>query len=132
MLAPVAGLINCSESALNRNRLFDRFDRIKQPQIGAFDVRLGSEADMAASICDVRFTPESGHPMRHSECLLCANSGHCASFDHLVGCLQEGFRDCEAERFGGLEIDYQLILRRLLEREIGSLFTAQNAVDIDS
>jgi len=76
------------------------------------------KADIRQHDLDVRFVP--------------ANSGHCASFDHLVGCLQEGFRDCEAERFGGLEIDYELILRRLLEREIGSLFTAQNAVDIDS
>ena len=33
------------------------------PKTPGFDVRFGSQADMAASISDVRFTPESGHPI---------------------------------------------------------------------
>jgi len=33
----------------------------------------GSKADMAASICDVRFTPNSGHPSAQSKCLLWAD-----------------------------------------------------------
>jgi hypothetical protein len=31
---------------------------------------------MAAAICDVRFTLNSGHSLRQSECLLWAKSGH--------------------------------------------------------
>jgi hypothetical protein len=38
-------------------------------------VRLGSKADVTLLNFDVRFTPESGHPMRHSECLLWAITG---------------------------------------------------------
>jgi hypothetical protein len=83
---------------------------------------LPPKADMAGGRLDVRFVPKAD---------ICSAAKSCL-FDHLVGCLQEGFGDCEAERFGGLEIDYELILCRLLEWEIGSLFTAQNAVDIDS
>ena len=43
------------------------------------DVRFGSKADMARSNCDVRFTPNSGHPSTQSKCLLWAISGpmHC-------------------------------------------------------
>ena len=36
----------------------------------------GQETDMTASTCDVGFTPESGHSLRQSECLLCANKRH--------------------------------------------------------
>jgi hypothetical protein len=40
--------------------------------------------DMAAPICDVRFTPENGHSSPPSRCQLWANSGH-PSFDQFVG-----------------------------------------------
>ena len=40
------------------------------------DVRFGSEADMARSNCDVRFTPNSGHPSAQSKCPLWAKSRH--------------------------------------------------------
>ena len=52
----------------------------------------------------VRFTPESGH-VRYS-------------FDHLVGAAEQHWRHGEAQRFGGFEIDGQLELDRLLNREI--------------
>jgi len=35
----------------------------------------GSEADMARSNYDVRFTPNSGHPLAQSKCPLWATSG---------------------------------------------------------
>jgi len=50
--------------------------------------------------------PESGH----------LELGRAASFDNLVGCLQEDFRDCEAKGFSGLEIDDQLVLGWELNR----------------
>src|SRR5882672_5674736 len=43
------------------------------------------------------------------------------SFDDLVGAGEDRWRDGEAERLGGLEIDHQLEGRRLLDREIGGL-----------
>src|ERR1700687_1545576 len=54
----------------------------------------------------------------------------CASFDHLVGAIEQLERDFEAERFGGLEIDDQLELGGLLHREIGRLFSANYPIDI--
>jgi len=40
------------------------------------DVRFGSKADVTLLNFDVRFTPESGHSSRQSECPLCAISRH--------------------------------------------------------
>jgi len=39
-------------------------------------VRFGSEADMAQSNCNVRFTPNSGHPSAQSKCPLWARKRH--------------------------------------------------------
>jgi hypothetical protein len=50
-----------------------------------------------------------------------------ALLDHLVGCGQQRFRDGEAERFGGFEIDQQLELDRLDDREVGRFLTFENA-----
>ena len=51
-------------------------------------------------------------------------------FDQLVGAQEEGLRDRQPERLGGLEIDDQLELRRLLDRKIGRLGTLQDSVDV--
>jgi hypothetical protein len=40
------------------------------------DVRFGSKADIGEGAVNVRFTPESGHWLSASGCLLCAKSGH--------------------------------------------------------
>jgi hypothetical protein len=98
-------------------------------------VRFGSKADTCAATSRVRFTPvsdrESGHPKNAMSALppkadMCgARANVCygpiadisvALFDHLVGALQERFRDRETKRFGGFEIDDELILRRELNR----------------
>ena len=55
-----------------------------------------------------------------------------ASFNHLVGATEQRWRHGEAERLGGLEIDHKLKLGRLLDREIGGLLAAQDAIDVGS
>ena len=37
---------------------------------------MGSKADMTERICNVRFTPESGHRSATRQYALCAKSGH--------------------------------------------------------
>jgi hypothetical protein len=41
--------------------------------------------------------------------------------DHLVGAGDQRWRNREAERLGGLEVDYQFVLGRLLHRQLGWL-----------
>src|SRR5262249_44042694 len=53
-------------------------------------------------------------------------------FDHLVGTGKHGRRNGEAEGPGGFEVDHQLILRRLLIRQISRTFATEDAVDIGS
>ena len=52
------------------------------------------------------------------------------SFDDLVDAQQERFRDREAERLRGLEVDDQLELARLLHRQVGGLRALQDPVHV--
>ena len=80
---------------------------------------------------NVRFTPAGGHVQCTSSCLLWANSGHRAdSFDHLIGASEQRGRDCEAERFGSLEVDNQLVFGRRLDRHVGWLLALEDAIDV--
>jgi hypothetical protein len=47
-------------------------------------------------------------------------------FDHFVGPAEKRDGDFEAEGSRGLEIDHQLELCRLLDRNVGRLCTAEN------
>src|SRR4029077_13098998 len=53
------------------------------------------------------------------------------SLDHLVGPLQERGRDRQPEGLGGLEVDEQVVLGGLLDRQIAGLCALEDLVDID-
>jgi hypothetical protein len=50
--------------------------------------------------------------------------------DHLVGAHQHRLRDRQAERPGGLEVDHQIELRRLLDGQVGGLGALKDLVDV--
>ena len=59
----------------------------------------------------------------------CADSCNAANrtlFDDLVGALEERLGNCQTKCFRGLEIDHQLELGRLKDRQIGRLGAVQN------
>ena len=56
------------------------------------NVRFGSKADICSAKRHVRFAPNSGRVQCTSGCPLCAKSGHCALFDHLVGAREHRVR----------------------------------------
>jgi hypothetical protein len=51
-------------------------------------------------------------------------------FDHLVGAQQKRLWNCQPEHLGGLKVDNELKLRRVLHWQVSGLGTAQYAVDI--
>ena len=52
--------------------------------------------------------------------------------DYLVSSCQERLRHGQAKCFGGLEIDYQLVLSRCLNWHVFWLFALENAVNVTS
>jgi hypothetical protein len=51
------------------------------------------------------------------------------SLDDFIGSIQHRLRNRQADLLGGFEIDHQLKLRRLLDREIGWLGSLQDLVN---
>jgi len=50
--------------------------------------------------------------------------------NHLVGAGEERLRHGQAEGFRGFQVDDQLELGRLLDRQVGGLGTSENPADI--
>src|SRR5258707_4665432 len=84
----------------------------------------------------IRFTPDS---RRLAATPKSAESGQLRThavqqipllFYHLVGSGEECLGDGEADRLGGFQIDHQLELGRILNRQIAHLGAAQDAIDI--
>src|SRR5215467_8240548 len=77
-----------------------------------------------------RFVPKAAASNRSINSLL--DHLGLSLFDDLVGAQQERFWDRQAKRLGGRQIDDEIELCRLLDRDVGWLRSAQNLVDIVS
>jgi hypothetical protein len=63
---------------------------------------------------------------------MAASSDMNRRLDHLVGKRQELVRHVEAQRLGGPEVDHQLELGRLQDRQVGWLRAFEEAADVES
>src|SRR5262250_1587589 len=52
------------------------------------------------------------------------------SIDQFISAAEQRLRHDEAERLGGREVDYKLILGRRLHRQVGRLLALEDAIDI--
>ena len=81
---------------------------------------------------NVRYASDSDHSRYESELTLWAKSD-CEQeqtprlFDHLVGSGEQSWRNGQAKRFGGFEVDDKIEFGRLFDRNIGRLAPPQNS-----
>src|SRR5262245_28478799 len=89
---------------------------------------------MCAAKSHVRFTPNSRHVQRTTQCPLRAKSGLNPTtgtllFDYSVGFRQNGWWNSQTKNFGTLEIDHKFQHRRLLNGQLHRLGAVKNAVN---
>jgi hypothetical protein len=96
--------------------------------------RNGSFASIALRT-RVRLSPDFRHVRRLSDSSRCATNGlmHRSKmrvlFDHLVGAGEQHRRDGETERLGRDQVDDEVVLGRLLNRDVARLSPMQNLID---
>ena len=96
------------------------------------DVRFGSEADTCNAQGYVRFTPNSGHRLRFRHVRFGPKADIRHLFDHFIGGIQEPFRNRQAERLSGLEVNDKLKLGRLHHRQVPGLLALENPSDVNA
>src|SRR6516164_8257777 len=78
----------------------------------------------------------SDHPSSFSGLSLAQGKFHFeppfTSFDHLVGASEERFGNRKADRFRGFDVDHQLELGRLLNRQITRLLAFEDATGVNA
>ena len=84
-------------------------------------------ADVRPLWSNVRLRGNSGHHELTTSCLLVTPD---RLLDHLVSAQQERFGDRQAERLGGLEVDDEVKLGRILHGEISDLCALEDAIGI--
>ena len=60
----------------------------------------------------------------------CAPQQTAVLFDHLVGAGEHGRQNFEAKRLRGFQVDYQLVFRRRLHRQVAWLLALEDAIDV--
>src|SRR5262249_28749214 len=112
-------------SATNRRRLLGRFASAASAPLAT--TMANATVSRPLNLGDIKFSPsvstiaaafENASPSRRS-------------FDHLVGERKKRWRNGEAERLRGPQIDDQLELGRLFDRQVSGLFTPENPVHVD-
>ena len=97
------------------------------------DVRFGSKADIrsAKSLCPLypRKRTCAAHEPMYAKC---QKRTLARLFDDLVGASDECVRDVNAQCLGSLEVDGQLDLGYLLDRQVGGLLALEDAASIDT
>ena len=83
---------------------------------------LPPKADMCGATRDVRFGPKADS----------CTAATASLFDHFVRCHKQRLRHFEAECLRGFEVDDQLKLSRLHDRQVRWLRTVENATDRDA
>src|SRR5262249_51669121 len=105
--------------------------------------------DMCSAKRHVRFTPNSDRDSRHPQTVMSAlppkadmgsaNAHVCFgpkadirphSIDQFISAAEQRLRHDEAERLGGREVDYKLILGRRLHWQVGRLLALEDAIDV--
>src|SRR5262249_44252971 len=98
-------------------------ERSLRPRVGLFAPLRDKVTSSAQSL-----VPPSGRPSQGSRLPILTHDELASSFEPLVGAGEHVCRDLEAERLGGREVDDEIELGRLLDRNVGGFCPTQNFI----